>query len=57
MGEVGADGDGGGGAEMGRIKGDADAVIDGEDQGLVPLPPVLDDGYIGGRLGSHHQDP
>lgn len=57
VGEGRADGDGGGGAEMVGVEGDADAVVDGQDEGLVPLAPVLDHRDVGGRLRRHHQHP
>lgn len=52
-----ADSDGGGGAEVIGIESDADTVIDRQDQLLVPLSPVLNDGDVGGRASSHHQQP
>ncbi len=56
-GEGRADGDGGGGGEVVGVEGDADAVVDGEDERLVPLPPVLDDGDVGGRSAGGHEHP
>lgn len=53
----GADGDGGGGAEVIGIERDADAVVDGQDELFVSLSPVLDDGDVGGRARGHHQHP
>ena len=53
----GADGDGGGGAEVIGIKRDAYAIVDWQDQGLVPLPPVFYHRYICRRLRRHHHHP
>lgn len=39
------------------MEGDADAVVDGEDEGVVALAPVLDDGEVGGRSRRHHHHP
>ncbi len=40
---------------MGRIKRDTDAGVDGQDELLVALSPVLDDSNIAGRsTGSRH---
>lgn len=56
-GERGAGGDGGGGGEVVGVEGDADAVVDGEDERLVPLPPVLDDGDVGRGAARGHEHP
>lgn len=56
-GEGGAGGDGGGGGEVVGVEGDADAVVDGEDERLVPLPPVLDHGDVGRRPPRGRQHP
>lgn len=54
--KCGAGSDGGGGGEVQGIQRDADAGIDGEDELLVALAPVLDDGNVAGRSGRlrHH---
>lgn len=43
--------------EMIRIKRDADAVVDGKDQGLVALSPVLDHRNVGRSPRRSHQNP
>lgn len=53
----GANSDSGGGAEVIRIKRDADAVINRQDQFLVSLSPILDDGDVGWCTGSRHEHP
>lgn len=55
--EDGAGGDGGGGGQMLRVERDADAGIDGQDELLVALAPVLDDGDVAGRAGRLHHHP
>lgn len=56
-GEGRGDGDGGGGGEVVGVEGDADAVVDGEDEGVVAFAPVLNEGDVGGRSRRHHQHP
>lgn len=55
--EWGADGDSGGGGEMVGVERYADAVVDGEDERLVPLPPVLDHRNVGRRPPRCHEHP
>lgn len=55
--ERGAGGDGGGGGQVLRVQRDADAGIDGQDELLVALAPVLDDGDVAGRAGRLHHHP
>ena len=55
--EAGARSNSGGGAEVTGIKSDTDALIDGQDQCFIPLPPILDHRHVGGCLSSHHQHP
>lgn len=57
MSEGGADSDGGGGAEVAGVESDADAVVDRENQFLVPLPPVLNHRNVRRRLRRHTQNP
>jgi hypothetical protein len=40
-----------------RVERDADAGIDGQDELLVALAPVLDDGDVAGRAGRLHHHP
>ena len=39
------------------VECDADAVVDGEDEGLVALPPVLDNRDVGRRPPRCHEHP
>lgn len=55
--EGGANGDGGSGREVVGIEGDADAIVHGEDEGLVALPPVLDHCDVGRSSSRRRQDP